>query len=449
MQKKIAIIGAGLTGLTTAFYLKKAGIDFVVLEKANRAGGVIETKKQNGFVMEAGPNTGVLGNPEATELLEDLAEYCELEVADEEAKRRLILKNGRWHDLPSGLLGGITTPLFSWYDKFRLLGEPFRTKGTNPHETLADLVKRRMGQSFLDYAIDPFILGIYSGDPARLVPKYALPKLYNLEQDFGSFIGGAIKKGRLPKTDRDKKATREVFSVKGGLSNLVSALTQAVGEENIILNAENMVISRKENGYQLKWNNQGIEAEKVITTVGAHALPELLPFVSEEELNPITQLNYARVVEVTMGFKKWDGINVKAFGGLIPFKEKRDILGVLFLSSFLKDRAPQDGVLLTVFVGGVRRDELNDLSDEELMKLVKREVMDLMEISEFKPEAVGINRYQHAIPQYYADSGERFKQIEKLQKEYPNLIIAGNLRDGIGMADRIKQGRTIAEQLAE
>jgi oxygen-dependent protoporphyrinogen oxidase len=134
---------------------------------------------------------------------------------------------------------------------------------------------------------------------------------------------------------------------------------------------------------------------------------------------------------------------------LIPFKEKRDILGVLFLSSFLKDRAPQDGVLLTVFVGGVRRDELNDLSDEELMKLVKREVMDLMEISEFKPEAVGINRYQHAIPQYYADSGERFKQVEKLQKEYPNLIIAGNLRDGIGMADRIKQGRTIAEQLAK
>lgn len=449
MQKKVAIIGAGLTGLTTAFYLKKAGVDFIILEKADRAGGVIETKHKNGFVMESGPNTGVLGNPEAVELLEDLADKCELEVADSEAKRRLILKNGRWCDLPSGLLGGITTPLFSWYDKFRILGEPFRNKGTNPHETLADLVKRRMGQSFLDYAIDPFILGVYSGDPARLVPKYALPKLYNLEQDFGSFIGGAIKKGRLPKTQREKKTTREVFSVKGGLSNLVDALTQSIGEENIILNAENIEVSPKENGYQLKCNNQEIEAEKVITTVGAHALPQLLPFISNEELKPITQLNYARVIEVTMGFNQWNGINIKAFGGLIPFKEKRDILGVLFLSSFLKDRAPKNGALLTVFVGGVRRDELNDLSDDELMQLVKREVRDLMQIDDFNPDAIGITRYKHAIPQYYVDSGERFKQVEKLQREYPNLIIAGNLRDGIGMADRIKQGRTIAEELAK
>jgi protoporphyrinogen/coproporphyrinogen III oxidase len=119
----------------------------------------------------------------------------------------------KWEPLPSGIIKGITTPLFTFPDKLRLLGEPFRKKGENPNETLADLVLRRMGKSFLDYAIDPFILGIYSGDPAKLVTKFAFPKLYRLEQDYGSFIKGALKKAKEPKTEREKKATKEIFSV--------------------------------------------------------------------------------------------------------------------------------------------------------------------------------------------------------------------------------------------
>ena len=158
-NQKIAIIGAGLTGLTTAFYLKKAGIDVQVFEKADRAGGVIRTHTENGFTFESGPNTGVLGQSEALELIENLKGDCVLEIADEAAKARWIWKAGKWEPLPSGLIGGITTPLFTFADKLRLLGEPFRKPGTNPNETLKELVLRRMGKSFLDYAVDPFILG--------------------------------------------------------------------------------------------------------------------------------------------------------------------------------------------------------------------------------------------------------------------------------------------------
>jgi protoporphyrinogen/coproporphyrinogen III oxidase len=148
------------------------------------------------------------------ELLEDLKDDCKPEVADETAKARWIWKNNRWIPLPSGLISGITTPLFSATDKLRLLGEPFRKKGKNPNETLAQLVLRRMGKSFLDYAIDPFILGIYSGDPARLVTKYAFPKLYWLEQDYGSFICGAIKKAKNPKPNVTKKPPKKYFQLK-------------------------------------------------------------------------------------------------------------------------------------------------------------------------------------------------------------------------------------------
>src|SRR5665647_1256793 len=182
--------------------------------------------------MEAGPNTGVVSQPEIMELFDDLSGDCAIEIANPDAKKRLIWKDGKWHPLPSGLFQAITTPLFSTYDKFRILGEPFRKKGTNPDETIADLVLRRMGKSYLDYAVDPFISGIYAGDPSKLVTRFALPKLYQLEQNYGSFIGGTIKKSSEPKDERSKRATREVFSAKGGLQNLINALVKSIGKKN-------------------------------------------------------------------------------------------------------------------------------------------------------------------------------------------------------------------------
>ena len=443
----IAIVGAGLTGLTTAYYLKKAGIDVQVFEKADRAGGVINTHHENGFTFESGPNTGVLGQPEATELLENLKGDCEIEIADVAAKARWIWKAGKWEALPSGLVGGIKTPLFTFADKLRLLGEPFRKKGTNPNETLRDLVLRRMGQSFLDYAVDPFILGIYSGDPAKIIPKYALPKLYNLEQDYGSFIGGSIKKARQPKTDWEKKATREIFSVKGGLQNLINALAKNIGEENILLNCESLTFEKILYGFQSNKSNETFS--HVISTIGAYALKDTFPFADAEKIDEINQLNYAKVVQVSLGFKKWEGVELKAFGGLVPHKENRDLLGVLFLSSFLKNKAPEGGALLSVFLGGVRKPKMVELSDDEIKSIVEKEIIEMMGLKYFNPELFQIFRYQHAIPQYGIESEQKLNAISALEKMNSGLILAGNIRDGIGMADRIKQGKTLATQIIE
>ena len=442
---KVAIIGGGLTGLTTAFYLKKAGIDVHIYEKSDRAGGVIHTYKENGFTFEAGPNSGVLSRVEAAELLEDLDDECTLEVADETAKARWIWKNGKWEPLPSGLMGGVTTPLFTFSDKLRILGEPFRKKGENPNETLAELVLRRMGRSFLDYAIDPFILGIYSGDPGKLVTKYAFSKLYELEQNYGSFIGGSIKKARKPKTERDKKATKVIFSVEGGLQNLINALVKKIGEENIHLNCKNLFVEEKGNFYSTNLNKEVYT--HVISTTGAYALPSLFPFVPADKMQRITQMHYSKVVQVALGFNNWKGLPLKAFGGLVPSIEKRDVLGVLFLSSFFKNKAPENGALLSVFLGGVRRPEIAGLTDEEIIKMVQKEVKEMMQLETFEPDLMKIFRYEHAIPQYGLESEQKMKAIVEVEKQYPGLILAGNIRDGIGIADRIKQGRLTAEAL--
>jgi len=423
LKTDVVIIGAGLTGLVTAHYLLKSGIGVKLVEKGNRPGGVMQTITEEGFTIEAGPNTGVVSHPEIIELFEDLKDECSINIANPEAKKRLIWKAGAWHALPSGLIPAIKTPLFSLGDKFRILGEPFRKKGTNPDESIADLVLRRMGKSYLDYAVDPFISGIYAGDPSTLVTRFALPKLYALEQTYGSFIGGSIKKGSEPKEERSKKATREVFSAKGGLQQLIDALVSSIGKENIFLNCNETIVSNDDQIFKTSLLMGGIPvvltSDKVISTAGGNAIDSLFPFIEQEQLHAIKQLEYAKVVQVALGYKQWKGIDINAFGGLVPSKEKRRILGVLFPSSFFENRAPKGGALLSVFLGGIKHDEFYSLTDEEIQSIVEEEIGEMLNIKGIKADVLKIFRYKYAIPQYTRTSEQRLLAINYIQNTYP------------------------------
>lgn len=450
IKKQAVIIGAGLTGLCTAFFLKRKGFDVMLLEKKAVIGGAIQSHREEGFVYEEGPNTGVIGNPEIAELFEMLG--LEVQEANDDTNNRLILKNNKWYSLPSGAVSFLRTPLFSLKDKIGIAFEPFRKKGINPDESVASLAARRIGQSFVDYAVNPFISGIYAGDPSKLITRHALPKLYNLEQDYGSFIGGAFKKSRISKTERDKKATRKVFSTRGGLQTLVDKLGEAIGSENILCGAEHINISKTESDYSLSFNhgNKLVEvlSPYLISTVGTHDLVELFPFVDTAAMDIITKLNYAKVVQVATAVKR-QAIDDRyiSFGGLIPQKENKKLLGVLFPSFCFSDRSPIDFVTLAIYLGGVRHPEFFDLSDSETEKLVKSELKDLFGIKESDYKFMKIFRHQYAIPQYELSSGERFETIRKIESENKGLVIAGNIRDGIGMADRVKQAYGIAQCL--
>ena len=449
-QPKITIIGAGLTGLTTGFYLKNAGFNVTILERTNHIGGVIQSVKKNGFLYEKGPNTGVVGNVELVTLFKDLEGIIEPIIANPDSKKRLILKNKHWHALPSGVLSAIKTPLFTWYDKFRILGEPFRKKGTNPDETLADLVRRRMGNSFLKYAIDPFISGIYAGDPETLIPRLALPKLYNLEQNYGSFIKGAIKKAKEPKTDLEKQVSKEVFSIKGGLQKLTDALAHKIGGENILLNIDITQIEKVGNQFSIKYNIsdkiEQLKSDIVISTIGANEFTKFCPFINQNQIQILTNIRYAKITQVAVGYNEWKGIPINAFGGLVPSSEKRNVLGVLFPSSIFKNRAPEGGALLSFFMGGIKKPELFDLNDEEVLAIVTNELKELLNTDQ-KPDFVDIFRYPMAIPQYEISSDKRFKVIDEIQNDFNGLILAGNIRNGIGMSDRVKQGYDIAQSI--
>lgn len=378
-------------------------------------------------------------------LFNDLAGDCELEIARESSKRRLIWKGNQFHALPSGPLSAITTPLFRLSDKFRILGEPWRKRGTDPDEPVGALAQRRLGKSFYEYAVDPFVSGVYAGDPMKLTTRYALPKLYNLEANYGSFIRGAMAKAKEPKTDRDRLATKKVFSAVGGLSQMVDAMAKGL---DIILDANNVKIRPADGGeWSVTFNgSEEIRCQRVVTTVGSYALPALLPFIPAERLKPFTQLFYAPIIQVCVGIRDARGLDFPAFGGLVPSKEQKRVLGILFPSSCFEGRAPEGGALYSYFIGGARHTDYLQKSDDEIRQIVLEAFHSMLKYpSDVQPDFIRIFRHQHAIPQYWSDSGERFRLIEELQNQYKGLVLAGNMRDGIGMGNRIHQGAAIAE----
>ena len=446
-QHEIVVIGAGLTGLSTAFHLHRQGRDVVILEKADRVGGQIHTYHENGFTFESGPNTGVVSFPEVAELFQMLEGSCQLEIARESSKRRLIWKGNRFHELPCSPVSAITTPLFRLSDKFRILGEPWRKKGTDPDEPVGALAARRLGKSFYEYAVDPFVSGVYAGDPMKLTTRYALPKLYNLEANYGSFIRGAIAKAKEPKTDRDRLATKKVFSAVGGLQRLVEALSKDL---RIITGANNLKVMPTADGqWSCTYNGtEEIVCRKVVTTVGAYALPALLPFIPEAQMQKMSNLFYAPIIQVILGVKNARGLDFPAFGGLVPSKEQKRVLGILFPSSCFEQRCPDGGALYSYFIGGARHTDYLQKSDDEIREIALEAFHSMLKYpADMQPDLLRIFRHEHAIPQYWSDSGERFATIEALQQQYPGLILAGNMRDGIGMGNRIHQGATIASSI--
>ena len=448
----IAIVGAGLTGLTTAFYLLRAGHEVMVFEQAPRVGGQIASFEREGFVYESGPNTGVISHPEVAELLDDLGGDL-LRTARPEAKARWIWQANGFRALPSSLRTAIATPLFSWRDKLRILGEPFRRRGTDPNESIAALARRRLGATFVRNAIDPFISGVYAGDPAQLVTRFALPRLYALEQNHGSFVRGALAKMRQPRSDRDRRATKEVWTTVGGLERLIEALAAQIGDQRIITSVGELQIrpAAGEKGWQLAFNHDGqprlLHADQVVTTCPAYALPGLLPFVASDELAPFTALRYAPVVQAAVAVSHLRGQELAAFGGLVPSAEGERVLGILFPSSCFAHRAPEGGALLSVFMGGMRHPDLVAMPDAELRAIVEDAVERMLGVDRRDIAFVEIFRHPRAIPQYEASTEQRLALIDRLQTQHAGLTIGGNLRDGIGMADRIKQARHIAATL--
>jgi protoporphyrinogen/coproporphyrinogen III oxidase len=447
-MKHFGIIGAGITGLTIAFKLSRLGYSVTVFEASMQAGGAIRSyRSDDGWLAEAGPNSIQDSDASVGELVDALGLRSRLMVASTEAKRRYIVRYGKPQLVPNSVLSAIRTPLFSMRAKLAVVTEPFRKGPQNESsdESLADFVRRRLGQEFLDYTINPMVGGIYAGNPELLSVRHAFPKVKALEAEYGSLIKGAIGRIRERRKSGVKAYQKRVLSFPDGLGELTDALAAALGDRLKTGYEVNKVERKSDDSYSITGLKNGdslsMSFDRVIFAGTTHAL-KTISFEGFRGLpsQVITNVTYAPVHSVTLGYRRNQITHpLDGFGVLIPEVEPFNILGCLFTSSIFARRAPDNGATLTVFIGGMRRPELAELEDSALMEVIKTDLDKLLEVNG-EPEFVQINRWSKAIPQYITGYGQVLSEIDRIETDNPGFEMAGNYKSGISVDACIRYG---------
>lgn len=451
-DKKTAIIGGGISGLSVAYYLKKAGIKVEVFEQNDYVGGALVTAKENGFLIDLGPNSILETSMRLRQLIDELALEKEKIYAPSTSNNRYIVKKGKLEALPLSPPAFLKSQLFSWRAKFRLLKEPFLPPVKIEDISLGDYVRYRLGEEFLNYAINPFVAGVYAGDPEKLSAPSAFPKLFALEQKYGSFIKGAIKGSRERKKRQEiAKDRAKIFSFINGMEVFPQRLAHSL-KSAVNLSSKIEALSFTDKGYLLVINQHGLVQkrlfDRVILAIPTYVQAELLKPLIEEKAEILARVEYPPVSVVFMGFNQADiKHNLNGFGFLVPEVEKRGILGTIFSSSLFPQRAPEGKVALTTFVGGTREPQKALLEDEELTRIVYRELKALLGI-QARPVYIKIRRWPKAIPQYTLGYKKVQAFFDYLERQFPGLYFTGNYRRGISIGDSVLCAAETAEKIA-
>lgn len=444
-MKQFLVVGGGISGLSTAHFLRKAGATVQVLEASDTPGGTMKSLHLDGFLVETGPNSALKNNHHIDDLVEDLGLQAEYVEANDQAKRRYVLKDGQLQPLPGSPPSFIKTPLFSAAGKLRLLKEPFVGKA-DEEETVAQFVERRLGQEFLDWAIDPFVSGVYAGDPYRLSVRAATSKVYALERDYGSLIGGMIKKTLFNKHRGGAGPAGKMFSFRSGMGVLPQAIADSLGDDwqgGVAID----VIESDESGWTVKAGEQRWSGEQLVLALPAHRAADLIRPHNDQAAQWMADIVYPHVASVALGFRRDQVAHpLDGFGFLLPRKEGVITLGSLFSSTLFEGRAPDDHVLLTCFIGGRQNPDSADQSDEQLEDQVLQDVSRFLGISG-APVVSQVTRWPRAIPQYELGHLQRLENIDKLLSSFTGLHFRANWRDGISVGDCIRNGYELAQQL--
>ncbi len=429
-MEEVLVVGSGISGLSTAYRLKKEGVSVVVYEKDDEIGGNIKTLSEEGYLFELGPQT-ILADGEILEFFNQIG--LKPLRASPGSKNRYVLKGGRIIPVPLNPISFLTTPLLSFRGKIRVLKEIFVPPDPKEEESLGDFVRRRLGEEVLRYLVQPFVSGVYAGDPEDLSVRYAFPKLYALEKEFGSLIKGAVKKRALGPGG-------VLVSFREGLRDLVNKLASdlEIRKEAVVLR-----IRKKEDRFILDTRGGKVEAKAVVVTSPAYTSSYLLKDLSWSASLEFSKIDYPPVVVVNVGVK--EGYVPDGFGFLVPRVEGKRILGVIFSSKIFPGRSPEGKDLLTVYLGGATDREVVELSEEEILETVERELREILGVPGIEFGRVKV--WKRAIPQYTVGYGRFLKLAEDMERDYKGLFLAGNYIGGVSVADCIRNSKKVAEKV--
>jgi oxygen-dependent protoporphyrinogen oxidase len=452
----VAVIGGGICGLSAALALHKRGRRYVLLEASDRFGGVIRTETQDGFLLEAGPDSMLAQKPQGIELCRELGLGERLVPTNPDKRKVYVLHRGALHALPDGMLLAVPTRvlpmlrsrLFSWPGKLRMgLDLVLPGRGGHDDESIASFLRRRFGQEAVDRLGEPLLAGIHAGDPERLSILATFPRLRELERTRGSLVR-ATRRGPMHRAGEAPPAA--FYSLRCGLAELVTALVERLEPASLRTRAAVDRVSRRDQGFELRLEGgERIEADGVVVAAPGPRIAPALEALVPDAARVLRAVPFASTATVLLGFKNVDVRHpLDGYGLVVPASEGLRTSALSFVSTKLPFRAPEGHVLLRAFIGGVRDPGALSLSDDEMIESVMSEMSGVLGLGG-RPVLSRVFRWPSATPQLEVGHLQRMGEVEREVATVPGLFLTGAGIRATGIPDMVADGTRAGEAAAE
>lgn len=460
-SQHVIIIGGGIAGLSTAWYLQQQGVSYTIIEKSNQWGGKIRTEtlemEEARFIVEVGPDSFISQKPWAKQLATEIGFDSQLLGTNDDKRETFVLNKGKLTPLPDGVMLIVPTrflpfamsPLFSIFGKLRMGLEVFiPPKKGDEDESLADFIRRRLGSEALDKLAEPLMSGIYNTDAEKQSLLATFPRFRILEQKYGSLTKGMIASQKQRKQAPQSGKKSSIFtSFVDGMQSYVDSLVEKL-DGDLLLNSSVQEIRQSNHQYHVQLENgESLIADAIVLAIPAYIAANLLLNLAPETARKMDEIRYLSTGTVSLAFRKQDIPRpLKGFGVVIPRSENRKINAVTVSSTKFNHRAPEDTILMRVFFGGSRTPETMNLSDDDVLEVVAGELRDLTGVTA-SPLFARIYRNHRANPQYDVGHLDRIAMIENTLPE--NIFVTGSGYGGVGVPDCVHQGQLTAQKIAE
>jgi protoporphyrinogen/coproporphyrinogen III oxidase len=457
---RVAVIGGGITGLAAAHRVIELAprTRLTLFEAGGRLGGVLQTERHDGYLIEQSADNFITNVPWGTDLCRRVGLGDQLLQTQEAQRRAFVVRDGRLLPVPVGfhLLSPsrvwplVRSPLLSWPGKLRVLCEPLiRRRRDNSDESLASFARRRLGREAFERLVQPLVAGIYTADAEQLGMAAALPRFVEMERQSGSLIRAAwperFRAGDGPNTSGARYGM--FVAPREGMSSLVAAIAQRLPKGSVRCGSRVTQLSPRSSGWRLMVGDETTEFDAVIVALPSFVVADLLAGIGPELSESLQRIMYAGSAIVVLGYRR-DQITYtfEGFGFVVPSIERRAILAASYSSAKFEGRAPDDHVLIRVFLGGAERPDQLELDDARLTDLATAELSALLG-TRGDPEWTRVVRWPRSMPQYHVGHVELVKRIEQLAAQWPTLALAGNAYHGVGVPNCIHSGEEAAERV--
>ena len=453
--RKVVVVGGGISGLTIAWHLKKAGVDVCLLDADSAVGGCIRTQPRDGFLLEKGPFNVMVRDPSFEDLLLAVADEVPVVAASDVAKKRFIYLNGRLIAVPTNPVALMTTGLLSLGGRLRLMrGLLVSGRAGRTEETIDQAATRRIGRQAADNLVSAAISGIFAGDAKKLSLSACFPAVGRIDAKATSLIGYGLSAAlRKKKGDRPKRRWRGLVSIEGGLGALTDALGQALGGD-LLSGCRVESVTPRVDGFDVSYVDAGgiqrkIACERLVLATPAHESGRLVAPALPEAASVLRAIHSASLVVLNLGFRRADvGHPLDGFGFLVPQTQTGfPLMGSLFADSIFPHHAPADKRLIRVFIGGARDPDSVNRSDHELLSIAMDSLRGLLKLTG-DPVLVDPCRYRAAIPQYHAGHWERIGRVRECAAKLPRLHLVGNYLEGVSLNDCVRLATRVAGEVA-